>query len=137
MARVAVIGAGQAGTLAAVGLMNAGHEVTVYRTAESSLNETHSTGTAFIFGDTVAYERKHGVDTFEDRALPADGIHLYFSSKVGQELVLISAFGTRTPLPASSRGSTGRGSPTRCRPTSKRRDAGLRRQPAARGGWTT
>ena len=71
--------------------MNAGHEVTVYsdRTGESILNETHPTGTAFIFGDTVAYERKHGVDTFEDRALPADGIHLYFSPKVGQELAAI------------------------------------------------
>ncbi|MEX0864693.1 MAG: styrene monooxygenase/indole monooxygenase family protein [Acidimicrobiia bacterium] len=92
MADMAIIGAGQAGTLAAVGLMRAGHQVTLYsdQTAESILNETHPTGTAFIFGDGVAYERKHGVDTFEDRALPADGIHLYFSPKVGQELVQVS-----------------------------------------------
>ncbi|MCI0543486.1 MAG: hypothetical protein L0Z49_03440 [Actinobacteria bacterium] len=92
MAEIAIIGAGQAGTLAAVGLMRAGHQVTLYsdRSADSILDETHPTGTAFVFGDSVAYERKHGVDTFEDRALPVDGIHLYFSPKVGQELVQVS-----------------------------------------------
>jgi hypothetical protein len=91
MTSVAIIGAGQAGTLAAVGLMNAGYDVTLYsdRTAESILNDTAPTGTAFIFGDTVAVERKHGVETFEDVARPADGIHLYFNPKVGQELVQI------------------------------------------------
>lgn len=93
MARIAIVGAGQAGTLAAVGLMNAGHEVTLYsdRTADSILNETAPTGTAFMFGDSVAYERKLGVETFEDRALKGNGIHLYFSPKVGQELIQIAA----------------------------------------------
>ena len=92
MTRVAIIGAGQAGSLAAVGLMNAGYEVSLYsdRTADSILNDTAPTGTAYIFGDSVAVERKHGVETFEDVALPADGIHLYFNPKVGQELVQIS-----------------------------------------------
>lgn len=91
MTKAAIIGAGQAGTLAAVGLMNAGYDVTLYsdRTADSILNETAPTGTAYIFGDTVAVERKHGVETFEDVALPADGIHLFFNPKVGQELVAI------------------------------------------------
>ena len=91
MTKVAIIGAGQAGTLTAVGLMNAGYDVTVYsdRTADSILNDTAPTGTAFIFGDTVAVERKHGVETFEDVAVPADGIHLFFNPKVGQELVAI------------------------------------------------
>lgn len=92
MTSVAIIGAGQAGSLAAVGLMNAGYDVTLYsdRTAESILNETAPTGTAYIFGDSVGVERKHGVETFEDVALPADGIHLYFNPKVGQELVQVS-----------------------------------------------
>lgn len=93
MARIAVVGAGQAGTLAAVGLMNGGHEVTLYsdRNGDSILNETPPTGTAFMFGDSVAVERSLGVDTFEDRALIGNGIHLYFSPKVGQELIQISA----------------------------------------------
>ena len=91
MPRIAIIGPGQAGSLAAVGLMNAGYDVSLYsdRPADSILNETAPTGTAYIFGDTVAVERKHGVETFEDVALPADGIHLYFNPKVGQELVQI------------------------------------------------
>ena len=74
MTSVAIIGAGQAGTLAAVGLMNAGYSVTLYSdlTADSILNDTAPTGTAFIFGDTVAVERVHGVETFEDVAVPAD-----------------------------------------------------------------
>lgn len=91
MTSVAIIGAGQAGTLTAVGLMNAGYSVTLYsdRTADSILDDTAPTGTAYIFGDTVAVERKHGVETFEEVAVPADGVHLYFSPKVGQELVQI------------------------------------------------
>lgn len=71
MARMAIVGSGQAGTLAAVGLMNAGRELTLYsdRTADSILNETPPTGTAILFGDSIAYQRKMGVETFEDRAL--------------------------------------------------------------------
>jgi len=93
MRRIAIVGSGQAGTLAAVGLMNAGYEVTLYsdRTADAILNEGPATGTAFLFGDTIAAERRLGVETFEDRALPADAIHLNFSPKVGQELVEVSS----------------------------------------------
>ena len=89
MTSVAIIGAGQAGTLTAVGLMNAGYSVTLYsdRTADSILDDTAPTGTAYIFGDSVAVERKHGVETFEDVAVPADGVHLFFNPKVGQELI--------------------------------------------------
>ena len=107
MSRIAIIGAGQAGTLAAVGLMKAGgYDVSLYsdRTGESILNETHPTGTAFIFGDTVAYERKHGMDTFEDRALPADGVHLYFSPKVGQDPTAHLVLGHLPPAAGRQRG---------------------------------
>ena len=84
MTSVAIIGAGQAGTLTAVGLMNAGYSVTLYsdRTADSILNDTAPSGTAYIFGDSVAVERKHGVETFEDVAVPAYGVHLFFHPKV-------------------------------------------------------
>ena len=97
MTSVAIVGSGQAGTLAAVGLMNAGFDARLYsdRTAHSILNEGPATGTALLFGDSIAYERKLGVETFEDRALPADTIHLYFSPKVGQELVQVSSPLTR------------------------------------------
>ena len=36
-----------------------------------------------------------GVETFEDRALPADAIDLYFNPKVGQELVQVSRSSAR------------------------------------------
>ena len=93
MSRVAIIGAGQAGTLAAVGLMNLGHEVTLYsdRTAQSILDDTPPTGVAYVFADTVAAERRLGCETFEDVAPPGDGIHLYFLPKIGQELVQVGA----------------------------------------------
>jgi 2-polyprenyl-6-methoxyphenol hydroxylase-like FAD-dependent oxidoreductase len=93
MRRVSIVGAGQAGTLAAVGLANKGYEVTLYsdRTADSILNETPPTGTAAIFGDTVAAERANGVETFEDVALPMNGIHLFFNPKVGVELLDVAS----------------------------------------------
>jgi len=93
MARVAIVGAGQAGTLMALGLMNRGHEVSLFsdRTADSILEETPPTGTAYIFGSSVAVEREPGVETFEDVALPGDGIHLFFSPKIGTELIHLPA----------------------------------------------
>ena len=93
MANVAVIGAGQAGTLMALGLHNKGHDVSLYSdlTADEILNETSPTGTAYIFGESVDVERRHGIETFEDVALPGNGIHLFFSPKIGTELIHFGA----------------------------------------------
>lgn len=89
MARIAIVGAGQAGTLAARGLQNLGHDVTLYsdRSADEILNRTAPTGTAYVFGRSVAIERRLGVDTYEDRAVPGDAIHLFFNPKIGTELI--------------------------------------------------
>ncbi len=89
MARIAVIGAGQAGTLAARGLQNLGHEVSLYsdRTADEIFEKTPPTGTAYVFGRSVAVERRLGVDTYEDRAVSGDSIHLFFNPKIGTELI--------------------------------------------------
>lgn len=93
MGRFAVIGAGQAGTLTAVGLMNRGHEVALYtnRTSQSILEDTPPTGIAFEFAESIDAERRMGVETFEDQAVPGDGIHLYFLPKIGTELVQVGA----------------------------------------------
>lgn len=93
MARVAVIGAGQAGTLMALGLHNKGHEVALYSdlTADEILDKTPPTGTAYIFGKSVDVERRNGIETFEDVAVPGNGIHLFFSPKIGTELIQVGA----------------------------------------------
>lgn len=93
MRRIAVIGAGQAGTLMAVGLLNKGYEVSLYsdRTANDLLDNTPPTGTAYIFGKSVEVERRNGVKTFEDVATPGNGIHLFFSPKIGTELIQFGA----------------------------------------------
>lgn len=93
MSRFAIIGAGHAGTLAAVGLMNGGHEVTLYsdKTPQSILDDGPPTGIAYLFNESVEAERRMGVDTFEDRAPAGDGIHLYFLPKTGTELVEVGA----------------------------------------------
>ncbi len=92
MRRIAIVGAGQAGTLAAVGLATRGYEVSLFsdKTADEILERTKPTGTAYIFGDTVEVERRMGVDTYDD-AVTGDAIHLYFSPKVGQELIQMGA----------------------------------------------
>lgn len=93
MGRFAVIGAGQAGTLTAVGLMNRGHEVTLYtnRTAQSILEDSPPTGIAYEFAESIDCERRMGVETFEDVAVSGNGIHLYFLPKVGTQLVQVGA----------------------------------------------
>jgi hypothetical protein len=89
MRRIAIIGAGQAGTLAAVGLMKRGYEVTLYsdRTGQDILDRTAPTGTAFMFVDAISGEGRNGCETFADVAAKADSIHLNFLPKAGVELV--------------------------------------------------
>src|SRR4029077_1910630 len=55
MRNIAIIGSGQAGLLAAHGLINAGYKVTLYsdRTADQWLNESRPTGTAARFDISV------------------------------------------------------------------------------------
>ena len=56
MRNIAIIGSGQAGLLAAHGLINAGYRVTLYsdRTADQWLNESRPTGTAARFQYLIA-----------------------------------------------------------------------------------
>lgn len=92
MRRIAIIGAGQAGTLAAVGLMKRGYEVTLYsdRTADDILHNTAPTGIAFMFAESVACERDNGCHAFDEEALDAEAIHLCFLPKSDVQLVHIS-----------------------------------------------
>jgi 2-polyprenyl-6-methoxyphenol hydroxylase-like FAD-dependent oxidoreductase len=93
MRTISVVGAGQAGTLLAVGLRKAGYDVQLFsdKTAEQMRDDIAPTGAAAIFADSVDVERRLGCDTYEQQSVPMDGIHLFFSPKVGQELVHFGA----------------------------------------------
>lgn len=89
--RVAIIGSGQAGLLAAHGLVRAGHEVTLYsdRSADKWL-ESRPTGTAGRFAPALAYEKELGLNHWDDVAPRIGGVHLTFSPTVGNRLVTLT-----------------------------------------------
>ncbi|HEV3403891.1 MAG TPA: styrene monooxygenase/indole monooxygenase family protein [Gaiellaceae bacterium] len=84
MRRVAVVGAGQAGLQLALGLLRAGHEVTVVsnRTAEEI-----ATGPVLssqcMFGSALQTERALGLDHWTDACPPVDGISLAVPDREG------------------------------------------------------
>src|SRR3569623_3095488 len=91
--RIAIIGSGQEGLVAAHGLVRAGHEVKLYsdRSADAWLNESKPTGTAARFWPVLAYERELGLAHWEAEAPGIRGIHLTFSPKVGTRLLTMAA----------------------------------------------
>jgi len=91
--RIAIIGSGQAGLVAAHGLVRAGHEVKLYsdRSADAWLNESKPTGTAARFWPVLAYERELGLAHWEAEAPGIRGIHLTYSPKVGNRLLTMAA----------------------------------------------
>jgi hypothetical protein len=80
MRRIAIIGSGQAGLLAAHGLLKAGYEVTLFsdRTPEQWLHESRPTGAAGRFDLSLAYERELGLDFWEQEAPKIEGVYLTF-----------------------------------------------------------
>jgi hypothetical protein len=97
--RIAVVGSGQAGLLAAHGLVRAGHEVTLYsdRTAERWLHGSRPTGVAGRFDLALAFERELGLAHWDAAAPKVDGMHLTFCPRLGNRLVTMTA---RLPAPA-------------------------------------
>lgn len=80
MAKVAVIGAGQAGLLAAHGLHQRGYEVTLYsdRSPDDFLEKARPTGTAARFNTALDWERDLGLEHWFDVAPHGEGVHLHF-----------------------------------------------------------
>jgi len=87
MRRIAVVGAGIAGLVAAHGLVRAGYEVTVFsdRTAEQWL-AARPTGTAARFAPALAYERELELDHWERDAPKIVGAHLLVCPRPGNQL---------------------------------------------------
>jgi len=70
MRKIAIIGSGYSGMLAAHGLLQEGYEVSLYsdRTAEDWLHNSKPTGTAARFGLALDYERDLGLNHWEEWA---------------------------------------------------------------------
>ncbi len=80
MPKVAVVGAGQAGLLAAHGLQQRGCEVTLYsdRSPDDFLAKARPTGTAARFQVSLDWERELGLEHWFDVAPKGEGVHLHF-----------------------------------------------------------
>jgi hypothetical protein len=89
--RIAIIGSGQAGLLAAHGLARAKHEVTLYsdRSADKWL-DSRPTGTAGRFAPALAFEKELGLNHWDEAAPKMQGVHLTFSPVVGNRLATLT-----------------------------------------------
>jgi 2-polyprenyl-6-methoxyphenol hydroxylase-like FAD-dependent oxidoreductase len=90
--RIAIVGSGQAGLIAAHGLVQAGHEVTLYsdRTAAQWLHGSRPTGAAARSELALAYERKLGLAHWEDVAPKARGGCITFCPERGNRLATMT-----------------------------------------------
>lgn len=86
--KAAVIGAGQTGVTAALGLLDAGFVVTLYSDREQRdlRDSVPATGTALIFGEAQAAEEALGLPTYLDRAPLHSGLTVRVAQD-GQELI--------------------------------------------------
>jgi len=94
--RIAIVGSGQAGLLAAHALVRAGHEVTLYsdRSAAQWLHGSRPTGAAARFELALSYERELGLAHWEDVAPKARGMYLTFCPKRDNRLVTMKGVAT-------------------------------------------
>ncbi|MFF2556801.1 styrene monooxygenase/indole monooxygenase family protein [Nocardia sp. NPDC058058] len=85
----AVIGAGQTGVTAALGLLDAGFDVTLYsdRDQRALRDDVPATGTALEFGETQQAESALGLDTYTARAPRHTGLTVRIAGPEREELI--------------------------------------------------
>ncbi len=91
MRKIAVVGAGQAGLLAAHALRKHDYEVTLYsdKTPDDFLTKARPTGVAARFDMALEFERELGLEHWADEAPPMEGVHLHFLPSKGNVLVTL------------------------------------------------
>jgi Styrene monooxygenase A putative substrate binding domain len=91
MRKIAIIGAGQAGLLAAHALLNKQYDVTLYsdRTAENFLHNTRPTGVAGRFSIALDFERELGLNYWEKEAAWVDYAHVLLCPDVNNRLMTL------------------------------------------------
>lgn len=89
MRRIAIVGSGITGLVAAHGLRRNGYEVTLYsdRTPEAWLNESRPTGTAARFDLALSYERELELNFWDDAAPKGEGVFLTFCPTTHNRLI--------------------------------------------------
>lgn len=87
--RIAIVGSGIVGLIAAHGLRREGFHVTLYsdRTPDHWLRENRPTGTAARFEMALSYERALGLNHWDDVAPRGEGVFLTFCPTLHNQLV--------------------------------------------------
>src|SRR2546423_7710665 len=91
MRKIAVVGSGITGLIAAHALLRAGFDITLYsdRTADAWLAESRPTGTAARFDLALSYERELGLNFWDDAAPAGEGVFLTFCPTLHNRLVTL------------------------------------------------
>ena len=92
MRKIAIIGSGITGLVAAHGLVKSGFDVTLYsdRTAEEWLDSSRPTGTAARFDLALSYERELGLNFWDGAAPNGEGVFLTFCPTLHNPLVKLA-----------------------------------------------
>src|SRR5688572_11156792 len=98
MRKIAIVGSGIIGLIAAHALRRCGYPVTLYsdRTAEQWLHESRPTGTAARFEMALSFERDLGLNHWDAVAPRGEGVFLTFCPTVRKPLLELRG---RTPTP--------------------------------------